>query len=209
MTTDESPGSRRRRKQRDTRAALAAAALELFEEQGYAATSIEDITERADVARRTFFRYFASKEVVLLPDRAEYEDRLLTVLEHVDHPVTMGRVLRAFTEAAISIEHDESLQRRRIAVMADNQIELVNTATTAFVTVRDTLIGHIARRTGASASDPTLHLGVSLGLFAMSHAYVRWATGQADGSLADELDATVGLLRRIVTDEIALDGTSP
>jgi AcrR family transcriptional regulator len=209
MSTDGPPGGRRQRKRRDTREALVTAALELFEEQGYVATSIEDITERADVARRTFFRYFASKEAVLVPDRTDYEDRLLAVLEHVEPPLTMGRVLRAFTEAAITIEDDESLQRRRIAIVAENQIQLAMTATTAFVTVRDALIGHIARRTGAPESDPTLHLGVSLGLFAMSHAYVRWATGETEGSLAEELEATVALLRRVVTDEVTLDGASP
>lgn len=48
----------------DTRERLRAAALALFEERGYAATTVPDIVERAGVARRTFFRHFSDKREV-------------------------------------------------------------------------------------------------------------------------------------------------
>lgn len=48
----------------DTRERLRAAALALFEERGYAATTVPDIVERAGVTRRTFFRHFADKREV-------------------------------------------------------------------------------------------------------------------------------------------------
>ncbi|MBS1848548.1 MAG: helix-turn-helix transcriptional regulator, partial [Actinobacteria bacterium] len=48
--------SRRERKKEEMRETLLESALSLFEEQGYAATTVEDIAERADVAPRTFFR---------------------------------------------------------------------------------------------------------------------------------------------------------
>lgn len=50
------------RKQQFVRRAIRDAALDLFLEKGFEATRIEDITERAGVSRRTFFRYFASKD---------------------------------------------------------------------------------------------------------------------------------------------------
>jgi|DewCreStandDraft_4_1066084.scaffolds.fasta_scaffold15737_5 AcrR family transcriptional regulator len=50
------------RKQQLVRRAIRDAALDLFLEKGFEATRIEDITERAGVSRRTFFRYFASKD---------------------------------------------------------------------------------------------------------------------------------------------------
>ena len=48
----------------DTRERLRAAALELFAERGFEATTIPDIVERAGVTRRTFFRHFGDKREV-------------------------------------------------------------------------------------------------------------------------------------------------
>jgi AcrR family transcriptional regulator len=52
----------------DTRARIAAAAFELFAAQGYDNTTVDAIAERAGIARRTFFRYFRSKDDVIFPD---------------------------------------------------------------------------------------------------------------------------------------------
>jgi len=52
----------------DTRARIAAAAFELFAGQGYDGTTVDAIAERAGIARRTFFRYFRSKDDVIFPD---------------------------------------------------------------------------------------------------------------------------------------------
>jgi len=55
------PGLRESKKRR-ARAALLAAAVELFEERGFAATRIAEITDRAEVSHATFFNYFAGKD---------------------------------------------------------------------------------------------------------------------------------------------------
>ena len=58
--------ARRGRKKRQTRDALIDAALDLFEAKGYEHTAVHEITDAVDVAERTFFRYFASKEDLAL-----------------------------------------------------------------------------------------------------------------------------------------------
>ena len=59
---------------------LAQAAADLFESQGYDATTIDDIAVRAGIGRRTFFRYYRTKEDVIFPD---HEELLVRVCERL------------------------------------------------------------------------------------------------------------------------------
>lgn len=65
MVTPSVELSRRERKKDETRTRIFRAAVALFREKGFEATTIDDIIERADVAKGTFFNYFPRKESVL------------------------------------------------------------------------------------------------------------------------------------------------
>lgn len=73
-------GGRRDRKKTETRQALRTAAHRLFAEKGFSRTTIDDITEAADVSRRTFFRYYDSKDDLLRTDVSDLLPVMLAAL---------------------------------------------------------------------------------------------------------------------------------
>jgi AcrR family transcriptional regulator len=80
VSTSGLGGGRRDRKKDETRQALREAAHRLFAENGFARTTIDDITEAADVSRRTFFRYYDSKNDLLRTDVADLLPVMLSAL---------------------------------------------------------------------------------------------------------------------------------
>lgn len=66
VASPEPAAGRRQRKKQRTRDALIEAAMKLFAAQGYDHTAVHEITDAVDVSERTFFRYFASKEDLVL-----------------------------------------------------------------------------------------------------------------------------------------------
>jgi AcrR family transcriptional regulator len=68
-------------KKQQTREALISSAYKLFEQRGYRKTSIENITEDAQYASRTFFLHFTSKDDLLFPDTDMLRESLETVLQ--------------------------------------------------------------------------------------------------------------------------------
>ena len=68
----------------DAQGRLMSAAIELFDEQGYEATTVAEIAERAGLTKRTFFRYFADKREVLFGGSHLLQDTLITALGDTD-----------------------------------------------------------------------------------------------------------------------------
>ena len=76
----KAPRPLRERKKDATRRALLEAGNRLFHRKGFDATTIEEVCEAAGISRRTFFRYFPSKEALVFPHRAERLERFVAFL---------------------------------------------------------------------------------------------------------------------------------
>jgi AcrR family transcriptional regulator len=102
-------GLRELKKQR-TRQTIQTAALALFEERGYARTTLEDIAEAAEVSTGTLFAYFPTKEDILFPEANAFYDHLKQQLERRSSETTTFDVLRDLLTTAPP--PDENLRRR-------------------------------------------------------------------------------------------------
>jgi AcrR family transcriptional regulator len=148
------PGLRERKKTR-TRAAIQAAALHLIERQGYQATTVDQIAERAEVSPSTFFRYFPTKEDVVLHDR--YDPLLLADFRAQPAelaPVTaLRRTLRAVLGALPQEERARERQRTALILsvpeLRARSLDQIAGTLRPFTEV-------LAERTGRSAHDPAV-----------------------------------------------------
>lgn len=99
--------SLREQKKRQTRASLLAEANALFATRGFDATTIEEICERALISKRTFFRYFPSKEHLVFPNHEERLGRFLAFLANAPAELTSFDALRMATRA-FALEYMEN-----------------------------------------------------------------------------------------------------
>src|ERR687894_950609 len=109
-------GLRERKKQR-TREQIIEAAMGLFAEGGYHATTIAEIATAADVAPRTFFAYFPSKEAVVFHSVDRDLDRLASALQDRLPGETAFDALRRWIDAKFDewiAAEDEALVRKRL-----------------------------------------------------------------------------------------------
>jgi AcrR family transcriptional regulator len=112
MQAIDPPVGLRERKKIKTRRAIRREAFRLIDENGYAATTVEQIADAADVSPSTFFRYFPSKESLLLADDLD--------------PL----ILQAFKDQPPDLPLAQAFRRGYQAVMADlpaDQLEFEST----------------------------------------------------------------------------------
>lgn len=105
----EPSGLRERKKQR-AQAELARVALERFAARGFDAVTVEEIADAADISRRTFFRYFPTKEDVLFARRREQTEVLRELLARQPGEGAWAAVRRAL----LALAEDHMAQRERV-----------------------------------------------------------------------------------------------
>lgn len=186
----------RERKKRKTRSTLVDAAIELCERQGFEHTTVEQIAALADVSPRTFSRYFASKEAVLLTLLEDFAAAVAGELTKLPPQVSpIEAMYRAHVGVLRSIGDDDTspLTAERITVMLRilNSTESLRLAAAEFraPAVLDALAG----RMGFGAHDRSVQV-----VLAVSSSIIATAcydlVGDVDGRplgpglMADRID---------------------
>jgi len=173
----------RERKKIKLRRTVQREALRLFASQGYDETTVEQIATAAETSTTTFYRYFPTKEDVVLDD---YYDPLIeqTVASRPAGEPLMATVRAgaAAVVAAVEADREENLIRLRLiaavpALMARQAIEGRKTF--------DLIARSLAARTGHSTEDYQLRLAAATAAAAQFEAARYWAEHDGAESLAD------------------------
>jgi AcrR family transcriptional regulator len=170
----------RERKKLATWRAIQSAALRLFDEQGYEATTVEQIAAAANVSRATFFNYFAGKDATLL-DQDPHERRewqAMIAERPPDEPLwdSLSAILTGFCE---SLRDRMPLQRRLKAESPAFAQSAQSFAEQFFSDLRHWVESRI---TGSDELTPILQL--NLAVAATLTAYDTWPTEESfDGFL--------------------------
>jgi AcrR family transcriptional regulator len=116
--------SRRERKKRGTRARIHRSALELFAARGFDAVTVDEICAAADVAKRTFFLHFPTKDALLLEYGRHVVGEVAQALAE-PAPGAAARLRRAFRLLAARVQENAELVRLsvRIAYARAGEIE--------------------------------------------------------------------------------------
>ncbi|WNG88552.1 TetR family transcriptional regulator [Mycobacterium sp. ITM-2016-00317] len=120
MSAQDPTQSLRARKKVRTRLTIRREAFRLFEAQGYANTTVEQIAEAADISPRTFYRYFGVKEKLLLSD-----DKISPIVRaFVDAPPELS-VVAAYRHAVVTVYSGLSQEERDDVVAGERMMYAV------------------------------------------------------------------------------------
>jgi mycofactocin system transcriptional regulator len=185
--------SRTGRRPATSAAELEHVALRIFDERGFEETTVDDIAAAAGIGRRTFFRYYASKNDVAWGDFDTQLDRMRAALAAT--PPEVG-VLEALHTAILDFNRyppQEALWHRRRMVLILRTPALIAHSTLRYAGWRAVVAEFVAARTGQAvgALVPQAVAGAFLGVAVA--AYEQWLEHE-DADLQQLLDAALALL---------------
>jgi AcrR family transcriptional regulator len=187
-----SPGLRERKKQK-TRWSIQEHALRLFQEQGYEQTTVDQIAAAAEISPSTFFRYFKTKEDVVIED--EYDPLLLKLIagQPADRPpiAALREVMRlAFGQLAPD-ELGKVYQRTKLQMSVPAlRMRMLD----GFTGNLDMLAGAFAAQAGRDARDFEVRVLAGAVTGAMLVAIFSWAEAGGGSNLGELIDRALAQL---------------
>jgi AcrR family transcriptional regulator len=186
----------RERKKARTRASIREHALRLIRENGYQATTVEQIAAAAEVSPSTFFRYFPTKEDVVLQD--DMDTRLIEALEQQPPglgPVTAARaaarqVAASYTAADLDVFRETTALSLSVPELRARALDELARAITV-------LAEAVAKRAGRPADDLAVRTvaGAIIGvIMSVTIPWEGWSEGLAFEDTFGRIDEALGVL---------------
>ncbi|MBO0864522.1 MAG: mycofactocin system transcriptional regulator [Mycobacterium sp.] len=170
-------------------------ALGLFAARGFSEVSVDDVAQAAGIARRTLFRYYASKNAIPWGDFDGHLQHLRELFDEVEPQVPLGAALRAALLAFNTFDESETVRHRQRMRVILQTPELQAYSMTMYAGWRAVIAEFVARRSGAKSTDlgPQTVAWMMLGV-ALS-AYEHWLDDQSVSlpqALGDAFDVVRG-----------------
>ena len=186
---------------------LRQAAFDLFERQGYDATTVDQIAELAGVGRSTFFRLFRSKEDVIFPDHTEVLTRVrerLSTATVVSTPTAVTEAARLVLDRYLDegeLARSRYRLTRSIPALRAREIGQMQQYQRVF---REFVRGWTGEQPG---HDLRAELLASAIVVAHNHVLRRWLRGEADAPEV-EFDEAMGLVTSLHTPRTGTRGAT-
>lgn len=179
-------------------------ALRLFDKSGFAEVSVDDVAHAAGIARRTVFRYYASKNAIPWGDFDAHLQHLRELLGRVNPAMPLGEALRAALLSFNTFDESETIRHRQRMRVILQTAELQAYSMTMYAGWREVIAEFVARRAGGRTSDllPQTVAWMLLGV-ALS-AYEYWLDDESVSlpqALGDAFDVVRAGLDELERDE--------
>ena len=195
-TLDSGSSGLRERKKARTRASLREHALRLFREQGYQATTVEQIAAAAEVSPSTFFRYFPTKEDVVLQD--DMDTRMVAAFEQQPPGVgPIAAVRGAAREMLTSYTGTDLDVIRETTRLTMTVPEVRARALDEFARTITVLAEAVSKRTGRAPDDLAVRTvaGAIIGvIMSITMPWENWSDGTSFEDTFARIDEALALL---------------
>jgi AcrR family transcriptional regulator len=178
-TSQDQPGGLRERKKARTRAAIREHALRLFRENGYQRTTVEKIAEAAEVSPSTFFRYFPTKEDIILQD--DMDTRMIEALERQPAELSPLAAVRAATREVFTSYTQADLDLlQETTTLTVTVPEIRARAMDEFARTISVVSEALAKRAGRQADDLVIRTTAGAIIGVIMSITMPWETWSSD-----------------------------
>lgn len=167
-------------------------ALRLFAKKGFSEVTIDDITAESMISHRTFFRYFVSKEDILMDSRRFVQAICGLLRDSSPDESHYSALRRAVFESVVQFETSDRMNLKHIREILKRNPELIASGTGYILSASDPIVDELAARMNVDTdTDPRPTIMVGAICVAFMSAMRVWVKSKKMGSLPAVADQTL------------------